>query len=222
MDLERRVLPLVRQATRLEEEAEQALFYRREFPGLARYAARLVDPDDVEDVVQDALVKFLAQRARERERHRERHRERERGGERRATGEQPWAGLSEEDARIRLMVMVRDVVIDRERVRRKESRMMRLVTGPSAAIRRWMSPRRATDDDAILRAVRDALLQLPASLRDPWILVKEHGFTVAEAAVQLGCRRKSINAAIAKANRHLRDRLMREGITPATLRGRDD
>ena len=66
MDQERRVLPLVRQATRLEEEAELALFFRREYPGLVRYAARLASPADAEDIVQDALLKFLAQRERDR------------------------------------------------------------------------------------------------------------------------------------------------------------
>ena len=210
MDQKRRVLPLVRRATRLEEEAELALFFRREYPGLVRYAARLASPADAEDIVQDALLKFLAQRERDRE------------GDRRSAEEHPWAGLSQEDAQIRLMVMVHDVAIDRERSHKKETRMMRLITGPTATVRRWMNPRRATDDDAIRRAVHEALLQLPAHIREPWVRVKEQGFTVEEAAAQLGYKPKSISASIAKANRYLRDRLAREGLTPDSLRGRDD
>lgn len=214
MDQKRRVLPLVRRATRLEEEAELALFFRREQAALVRYAARLSDPDSAEDIVQDAMLKFLAQREREVERGSE--------GVGAGAGEPQWAGLSLEDVRIRLMVMVHDVAIDRQRAQKKESRMMRLITGPTATVRRWMNPRRATDDDAIRTAIRDILLQLPAHIREPWIQVRENGYTVEEAAALLGYHPKSIRASIAKANQKLRERLAREGMTPSALRGRDD
>ena len=92
------------------------------------------------------------------------------GGVGAGAGEPQWAGLSLEDVRIRLMVMVHDVAIDRQRAQKKESRMMRLITGPTATVRRWMNPRRATDDDAIRTAIRegdrDALPQVIAATRE--------------------------------------------------------
>ncbi len=210
MDKDRQVLPLVRQATRLEAEGELALLFRREQPMLVRYAARLSDPEQAEDIVQDALLKFLAQRRRERDRADDRE------------GEHPWAGLGTEDARLRLTVMVRDVALDRTRLLKKESRMMRLITGPSATVRRWMSARRAVDNGVIRSAIHAALLLMDPSLREPWLLVHDAGFTYKEVAQLLGSTPASIRANVSKANAFLRDYLRREGITPSTLRGRDD
>src|SRR5690606_7882970 len=118
VETERRVLSLVRQSRGVEHEAEVALLYRALHATLRRYAVRLVDRDDADDVVQDAMLKYLAQRERQ------------------------GKALAPDAARLRLLSMVKDAARDRLRRGRRESRLMQLITGPSAAVRRWMSARR--------------------------------------------------------------------------------
>lgn len=198
METERRVLSLVRQPRGVEHEAEVALLYRALHATLRRYAVRLVDRDDADDVVQDAMLKYLAQRERE------------------------GKALAPDDARLRLLSMVKDAARDRLRRSRRESRLMQLITGPTAAVRRWMSARRPADDGAIREAIHEALGQLPSYTREPWLLVREQGLSVDEAAALLEVTPDSCRALISKANRELRRLLSRQGFTPHSLRGRDD
>ncbi|MBK8057881.1 MAG: sigma-70 family RNA polymerase sigma factor [Gemmatimonadetes bacterium] len=207
MDKERQVLPLVRPATRLEGEADIALLYRQMQGDLTRYAARLVDPEEVEDVVHDAILKFLAQRERERERARD--------------GGREALGLAGDDARIRLMVMVRDVAIDRYRNAQAQSRLMRLITGPSATIRRWMNTRRSADDNDIRFTIQEALRGLPEYIREPWLLVVEFGYSYKEAAAHLNIDTGTCRACVSRANARLREQLTADGLTPDALRGRE-
>lgn len=214
METEHRGLSLHREATTQETEAVLGAVFREAQRRLMRYALRLVEPDDAEDVVQETLLKFVAQRRRARESGASRGRARERA--------EALPPLTSRDVIIRLTVMLRDVVIDRERARRKETKMMRLISGASATIRRRMSTRRPVEDDDIRSAIQDALVRLPAWMREPWLLVKEQGYSVEEAATQLGITRASVRTAVSEANQAMRPHLERFGITPDTIRGRRD
>lgn len=216
METEHRGLSLHREATTQETEAELASVFREAQRHLTRYASRLVEADDVEDVVQDTLLKFVAQRRRERESAVRRRRRRARDG-----GE-TLPPLSPRDVIIRLTVMLQDVVIDRARTQRKESKTMRLISGVSAAILHYTSTRRRVENDDIRSAIQDALVRLPSWMREPWLMVKEQGYEVEEAAAHFRITRASVRAAVAEANRAMRPHLERAGITPDTIRGRRD
>lgn len=213
VETEHRGLSLHRASTTQLAEAELAPVFRQAQRHLTRYAARLVEEDETEDVVQETLLKFVMQRRRERDTGGGRPRARERA--------EPLPPLSKRDVIIRLTVMLKDVVIDRERARRKETKMMRLISGASATIRRHMSTRRRVEDDEIRSAIQYALLRLPAYMREPWVMVKEQGFSVDETAHHFGITRASVRAAMAEANRAMRPHLERFGITPDIIRGRD-
>lgn len=195
---ERPALSLVRQRTVRETPVNLDLLYREMHGGLVRYAMRDVDEDEAKDIVHDALLKYLEQLARQQ------HSE------------------PEEEARPRLVAMVHDVMLDRQRTNKRRKRLMQLISGSTAAIRRWTNPRRTAEGDEIMQAIHDALEAMPPSYRVAWTTVKEQGMTPEETAELLGITTGSVRAALHKANLVLREALTRDGITPATLRGRDD
>ena len=201
--MKRQVLPLVRGGGggvgggKAVAVVDLATTYRAILPSLTRYATRLVDRYDADDVVQDAMLKYLAQR-----------------------GEGEWE-RSEEDLRLRLLVMVRDTAIDRLRRARLESRVMQFISGPTATMRRWMSPRRPVEDGELRLSIQQALATLPAYVREPWILSREVGMTIEEVSELLRISPTSCRSAITKANARLRELLGAREITPRTLRGRD-
>lgn len=196
---------------------------------MRRYAAHIVGPDDAEDVAQDALVKFFDQRERTRERSSQRASERTRSRlPRQATmGSAPerddpaHATPVGRDARLRLLRMVRDTAIDRCRQVVREARLLQLVTGPGAAARRWSSTRRRAEDSEIRRTVHAALEEMPRYLRDPWILARENGMEVHEAAAQLGIPAATCRVYLMRANERLERQLREMGLTPRTIRGKE-
>lgn len=195
---ERPALSLVRPRETRTHAVNLDLLYREMHGGLVRYAMRDVDEDEAKDIVHDALLKYLEQLTR-----------------------QPH--LEPEDvARPRLVAMVHDVMLDRKRTNKRRKQLMQLISGSTAAIRRWTNPRRSAEDDEILRSIHEALESMHPSYRVAWTTVKEQGMTPEETADLLGISVGSVRAALHKANVLLRKALTRDGITPATLRGRDD
>ncbi len=189
---------MVRPARGRPAPLDLAQLYRQLEGELLRYAERLVEGDGAEDVVQEAVLKFLVQQ------------------------ERSDVPLTPHDARLRLMSMVKDEALDRLRNVRRESRLMQLITGPTATLRRWMRAGQATGDAAILQAIRDAMDFMKPSDREVWVLMHEHGFTVAEAAAHLKVSRGSCRASIACANKILRIELARIGVTPDTVGAREE
>lgn len=208
MEIEEWGPALVRDAERDGREQRFARIYEENHGRMRRYAARLVGPEDADDVVQDALLKFLAQLQQG-------------GGSAPAATRRPQLPRTSADARWRLIAMVRDVAIDRRRRGRKESRMLALITGPSAAVRRWMSANRRADDTDIRRAIQQALHGVPAYAREPWLLARELELDYTEIARHLGIPVPSVRVYVARANRELARRLRRVGLTPAEGRGRE-
>lgn len=195
---ERAPLSLRRPSAAPGEPVNLDLLYRDMHGGLVRYAMRAVDADEAKDVVHDAMLKYLEQVARQ------------------------SASDPADEARPRLVAMVHDVLLDRQRTDKRRKRLMQLISGSTAAIRRWTNPRRSAEDDEILRSIRDALESMHPSYRVAWTTVKEQGMTPEETARLLGISAASVRAALHKANTILRRELARDGITPATMRGRDD
>jgi RNA polymerase sigma factor (sigma-70 family) len=193
VETDRSVLPLVRPARGHPAPLDVAQLYRQVEGELLRYAARLLPGDGAEDVVQEAVLKFLVQQDRL-------------GG-----------ALTAHDARLRLLAMVKDAARDRMRSTRRQSRLMQLITGPTATIRRWMRAGQAVNDATILLAIRDAMDQMKPSDREVWVMMHEHGLTVADTANHLGISRGTCRAAIASANKVLRGELARLGVTPDTI-----
>lgn len=195
---ERAALSLLRPPPSPGEPVDLDQLYRDMHGGLVRYAMRDVDADEAKDVVHDAMLKYLEQVARQ------------------------SVPDPEDVARPRLVAMVHDVLLDRQRTNKRRKRLMQLISGSTAAIRRWTNPRRSAEDNEILRAVREALDSMHPSYRVAWTTVKEQGMTPEETARLLGISAASVRAALHKANAILRRELTRDGITPATLRGRDE
>jgi len=98
---------------------------------------------------------------------------------------------------------------------------MRLITGPSATIRRWMNTRRSADDNDIRFTIQEALRGLPEYIREPWLLVVEFGYSYKEAAAHLKIDTGTCRACVSRANARLRERLTADGLTPDALRGRE-
>ncbi len=196
---------LVREGEREAGAHGEARIYEEMQGPMRRYAARLVGPEDADDVVQDALLKFLAQTQQH--------------ATPGAASSRTRLPRTSADARWRLIAMVRDVAIDRRRRGRKESRMLALITGPSAAVRRWMSAHRRAEDTDIRRTIHQALHDIPAYAREPWLLARELEMDYAEIAEQLGIPAASARVYVARANRALARQLRRVGLTPAERRG---
>lgn len=182
-----------------ERDASSAFerLYRRMHDGLVLYAARRVDGDDAQDVVHDAMLKFIEQHD--------------------ARAPEP-----DGDARARLVAMVQDVLRDGARRERRRQRLMQLISGTTAAMRRWTNPRRMADDNEIQRAIDANLARIPRCHRAVWVAIREDGLSVTEVAELLDITTGAVRAALSKANHELRQRLARNGFTPATLRGRED
>lgn len=195
---DRRPLTLVRPPASRGTPVDLDRLYREMHGGLVRYAMRDLDPDEAKDVVHDALLKYIEQLAR-----------------------QPHAE-PEEEARPRLVAMVHDVIRDRKRASKRRHRLMQLISGSTAAISRWTNPRRSAEDEEIVGAIHEALEAMPACHRVVWMTVKEQGMTAEETGALLGISAGAVRAAVHKANTELRRRLKRDGITPASLRGRDE
>lgn len=191
-------LSLVRPPSARGTPVDLDRLYRDMHGGLVRYAMRDLDEDEAKDVVHDALLKYLQQLARQ-------------------AFPEP-----EEEARPRLVAMVHDVILDRKRTDKRRKRLMQLISGSTAAMRRWTNPRRSAEDEEIVRTIHEVLESMSPSERVAWTTVKEQGMTPAETAELLGVTTASVRAALGKANAELRRQLTRDGITPATLRGRDD
>ncbi|MFN8670395.1 MAG: RNA polymerase sigma factor [Gemmatimonadaceae bacterium] len=172
--------------------------YRQMHGSLMRYAMRHVDADEAKDVVHDAMLKYVEQADRER------------------------VPLTERDARARLVVILHDVLLDQKRTARRRKRLLQFISGSTAAMRRRSNPRRATEDGEIMGAIHQVLESLPDCVRMSWTTVREHGIPLEEAAELFGVETVSVRGYLLKANKALRQRLTRDGITPATLRGRDD
>lgn len=195
---ERQALSLVRPPEENSQPVNLDLLYREMHGGLVRYAMRDADEDEAKDIVHDALLKFIEQAAR------------------RSVPE------SMEEARPRLVAMVHDVMLDRRRTNQRHIGFKQLVSGSRAAIRRWTNPRRSAEDEEILCSIYEALERMPPSYRVAWTTVVEQGMKPYETAELLGVTPASVRASLHKANVLLREALTRDGITPATLRGRDD
>ncbi|MBK8649724.1 MAG: hypothetical protein IPN16_24935 [Gemmatimonadetes bacterium] len=213
VETEHRGLSLHRASTTQLAEAELAPVFRQAQRHLTRYAARLVEEDETEDVVQETLLKFVdAATAGERHGGRPPSRARACGapaaaletrrdhpphGHAEGCSDRPGARASQGDE---------DDALDLRGIRDHS---------PSHEYPA------AREDDEIRSAIQYALLRLPAYMREPWVMVKEQGFSVDETAHHFGITRASVRAAMAEANRAMRPHLERFGITPDIIRGRD-
>ncbi len=198
MERERGALSLVRQGAEAVEPVDITRLYDRMHGGLLRYAMRMVDRSDAEDAVHDAVLKFMEQRQ-----------------------DEP-SPVGEEEARPRLVAMLHDVLRDRRRTESRRRKLMQLISGSTAAMRRWSNPRRPAEDHEIRARIQEALQRVPERYRTVWLLVREDGLSPEEAADLLGITAGGARAALCKTNAELRQRLGRHGMTPAALRGRDD
>jgi RNA polymerase sigma factor (sigma-70 family) len=203
--MKRQVLPLVPKRGREGAPVDLATTYRAVLPVLMRYASRMVSARDADDVVQDAMLKFLAQR-------------REGAGDGDDAAE--WAP-TERDLRLRLVSMLRDSALDRLRREKAELRLMQLISGPTATMRRWMNPRRSVEDAELRMSIEQAVARLSPYVREPWLLSREMGMTVDEIATLLGITPASCRTSITRANAELRRMLEAYHVTPRIIGGGD-
>lgn len=184
------------------EERRQAIdfdrFYREHHGKLLRYAMRDVDADEAKDVVHDALLKYLAHSARDR------------------------VPDTSEEAQWRMLAMVHDVLLDRRRTAARRRRLQQLISLGTAAMRRDANPRRRAEDAEIRRAIHAILQEMPACRRIAWTTVQEQGLSITQAAKLFELSPVTIRGYLHDANLELREALARQGITPATLRGRNE
>jgi RNA polymerase sigma factor (sigma-70 family) len=171
-------------------EVSFSRLYARQYTPLLRYAKALVGEEDASDVVHDAMLKYLR---------------RLQGG----------YGAHRELEQQELFGLLYDKARDHLRSREKRSDFLQLITGPRAAVRRWMNPARRTRDREIQRHVTEALEELRGSWRDVFVLVRQQGKEIAVAAAILGIKPSTARAHLVRATEALRDRLSAAGITPS-------
>jgi len=198
VERERGALSLVRQPREEVEHFDLAGLYERMHGAMLRLAMTWVSKADAQDVVHDAVIKFMDQQAR---------------------ASRP---IRAEDAGPRLLAMVIDVAKDRLRAKRRQADLLHKISGATAAMRRRSNTRRRAEDGEILAAIREALEHVAGSERGAWLLVKEQELTTREAAAALEVKQNTVQVALWKANKELCKHLKRLGITPETLRGRED
>ena len=161
---------------------------------LCAYAGKLVPAEDVDDVVQTALLKYYR---------RLEHR----------------GAAPDVDQRVVLFRLVTDCAIDHVRRLEAESKLLQAITGPRAAVRRWMTTHRKQEDDEISAQVHAAIEALRPSWRAAFILVYRVGLTPYEAAGVLHVRSSTVRANLTRALDTMRTSLIAAGYTPA-LHGR--
>ncbi len=170
--------------------------YITHFELLRNYAAGMVGRDDAEDVVHDALIKFIRQLKKT-----------ERLG-------------TDEELRERLFVMVHDVAINSNLRYEAEGRVMQLISGATAAIRRWSTVERRTEDDEITREVDAAKARLRPSHRRVWVLIQENDFDGPQAGQVMQVKDSTVRAHLTRAMDALQDNLTQRGLDPATRKQR--
>jgi RNA polymerase sigma-70 factor (ECF subfamily) len=171
--------------------------YRALYPRLVSFARSLGTGQEAEDVVHDALLKYW------------RHLERE-----------PSEAASEVEPV--LVAMVFEVARDRTRREGRRLALAQWITGPRAAVRRWMSPARQAADGEILNEIDRALAKLPRRWRDVWLLAYDDQLTFDSIGRLLGISASTARANYARACSRLRLELARVGLEPRDLRGRGE
>lgn len=199
----------------VRDEVER--FYREVNDEMQRLATYVVGRADADDVVQDAFVKFLDQRERALT-----------AGTRQAgtpavasRHDAAHDALIGDDARLRLLAMVRDAALDRRREIERDTRRLQLVSGSRAAERRWTNTGRRAEDNDIRRAIHAALQTLPPYQRDAWLLARECDLSVERTAEILHIEPRSCSVFICRASDTLERLLSEVGVTPRTIRGRE-
>lgn len=174
----------------INEEAEMAHLYRTYHRFLLDHAREMVGSDDAHDVVHSAIAKTL---------------------ERREAFQKLTGMRAKRGALYRAVI---DCAIDFLRHEAATSRMLARITGPRAAVKRWMAAHRRQEDAEIRAEVTRALDTLPKAWRHVFVLVRRHEMSNEEAARVLGVDVNTIRAHNCKANRKMRTSLSAVGVTP--------
>lgn len=173
-----------------DPERELARFFRRHYDHLVFYAATMVDAEDAVDIVHDALLKFYKKVEKD--------------------GAFPDAA----DQRSLIFAMVHDCAHDHVRRTKIKGRVMQLVSGATAAIRRWSTTPRREEDTEIARIVHPAVQALRPSWRQVVTLVCEQELEVSEVARIMGINKATVRAHLVRATAALQHQLTQAQLTP--------
>lgn len=177
-----------------QRELERA--YRKWDKHLCHYAARWVGLEHAPDVVQDAYAKYLEREAMD------------------------GAAPRPSEVRRHLFRYVHDCAIDSQRRDGAYQKALRAVSGPGAAIRRWMMTERRTEDDEIRTEVDKALFRVRASHRQVHVLNRQMELSIEETAEVLYIKDNTVRAHLVRATAALQQELTRIGFTPDGLQRR--
>ena len=180
------------------DDGAMARVYHQQYETLHAFVRRVVPLEDCDDVIHAALAKYY---------------QRLRSGRRVRPAP---------DLRVALFTMVIDCTRDYRKKQKRERRALQLVTGPRAAVRRWMAAHRSQEDGEISRLVREVLDEMRPAWRDTFLMVRRHGFEVAEAARILGVKEVTVRSHVHRASTLLRDALTKAGYAPARATTTED
>lgn len=176
-----------------DPERDLARFFRRHYDHLVHYAATMVDAEDAVDIVHDALLKFYKKAE--------------------ADGAFPEASAQ----RSLIFAMVHDCAHDHLRRTHIKGRVMQLVSGATAAIRRWSATPRHEEDTEIARIVHPAVQALRPSWRQVVTLVCEQEMETSEVARVLGITPATVRAHLVRATAALQFQLTQAQMTPERM-----
>jgi RNA polymerase sigma-70 factor (ECF subfamily) len=110
-----------------------------------------------------------------------------------------------------------DALRHRQRTAAREADFSREVNETSHA---WMAPDAVAEERELQALHEKALAALPPACRRAYVMVREEGFSYAQAATILGVSRSGVSAFVVKAQRKLRGQLKRRGIEATVWRRR--
>jgi RNA polymerase sigma-70 factor (ECF subfamily) len=179
-----------------EPERDLARLFRRHYDHLVSYAATMVGAEDAVDIVHDALLKFYKKVETD--------------------GALPDAAAQ----RTLIFAMVHDCAHDHERRTRIKGKVMQLVSGATAAMRRWSTTPRQEEDTEIARIVNPAVQSLRPSWRQVVTLVCEQELEVSEVATIMNINKATVRAHLVRATAALQFQLTQAQMTPERVQRR--
>ncbi len=172
--------------------------YREHLARLLSVARKVAPMEDAEDIVHDALIRSI---------------------------QMVSSGAAHSDPAEQeplLFGLVLDFARDRKRRSVRRARLSALITGPTAAMRRWVKTTLPSSNAEIDEQIRRAVAKLPRRCAEVFLLVYDHDASFATAGKMMSIGEASARSMYARAIARLRSELASVGMDNTALRDRWD